>query len=654
MYVYDGTYPKLITKDIIAEYILPSKINDNLVYLGSQMGLWTARYVNGYWQTEKVKNIDGYITSIIEDEEGNTWVTSQSAGLYKYNVNSNRVEHFSIQNGLPSDNDLYMFYYNNRILVATQKGFYTFENNKFVPYYGFGNQLTEKKRPILAVYKGYNNGLILNISNRIYLLKQHYEEFIIDSVALRRLPKVTIYNVYTEPNGIIWIATNKGLYSFNLTQNIKKTKILTYISKLKINVNDSIIYFDSLKKDQILSFDYKYNNLTFYFYMPYYVEEGYTEYSYKLEGFDNQWSTWSYETKAIYTNITEGEYTFWVKARNIYLEESIPAKITIIIHPPWYRTIWAYISYVILAIMMIVIIIKLYTRKLEADKRRLEKIVEERTQEIVRQKNEIEEKNKVIEQKNKDITDSIYYAKRIQDSILPPLSVLDNCNVEVGIYYKPKDIVSGDFYFIRNLRHYNILIIAAADCTGHGVPGAFMSMLGASLLSEMITKPEIQHTDQVLNELRDGIINSLNQEGKIGETRDGMDIALIALDYKNYKLEFSGANNPLYFIRNGDLIEYKADKMPVGLYERNNELFSRHELDVKTGDVLYIFSDGFADQFGGDKGKKYLYKRFKEFLLSIHHLPMKDQVSQLNQEALSWRGEIEQIDDQLVIGIRIL
>ncbi len=248
---------------------------------------------------------------------------------------------------------------------------------------------------------------------------------------------------------------------------------------------------------------------------------------------------------------------------------------------------------------------------------------------------------------------SIYYAKRIQDSILPPVEVALETGVEVGIYFKPKDIVSGDFYFIKNIKNANVLIVAAADCTGHGVPGAFMSMLGSSLLNEIITKPEINHADLVLNELRESVINSLNQEGKETETKDGMDIAFVAYDYKNKMVEFAGANNPLYFIRNNELIEYKGDKMPVGLYDRKQDLFSRSEINVQTGDVLYIFSDGFADQFGGEKGKKYLYKRFKEFLLSIHQLPMNEQASLLEKEILEWRGDIEQIDDHIVIGIRI-
>lgn len=646
----------LLNKEIVSEVILQSK-NEDIVYIGSQQGVWIAKKENNSWKFKKVQKVNPkeWITSLYEDKEGNCWCTSYS-NVYRYNHFNDEAILYSTKDGLPTTNDIFVFDYKNEILFATPQGIYKFNNNNnFTPYFNFGNNITENKRKVIWAAKGYNNQVFLNIDNRLYLLKPHYDKFDIDSTTFNRLPNLTLYSLFVEPNGITWISSNEGLYSYN--SNYKKVVNLPHclIRQIKINSADSVIYWGNKVKFEPTKLDYKYNNLTFSFAFPYFVEEKNNEYSYFLEGFDKQWSNWSKETKAIYTNIPEGNYIFKVKARNIYLQESKISEFKLEILPPWYRTIWAYIIYVIIIILVFVVSIKLYTRKLEADKRRLEKIVEERTAEVVKQKNEIEEKNKVIEQKNKDITDSIYYAKRIQEAILPSTSIIAGVNVELGIYYKPKDIVSGDFYFIKHIKHANILIVAAADCTGHGVPGAFMSMLGSSLLNEIVVKPEVNHTDIVLNELRDGVINSLNQEGKETETRDGMDIALVAIDYKNKIVEFSGANNPLYLIRNGELIEYKADKMPVGLYEQKNEImFTRNIIEAKNGDVFYLFSDGFADQFGGPKGKKYMYKRFKEFLVSIHNLSMQEQPKIIEQEAIKWRGEIEQIDDHIVIGIRIL
>ncbi len=659
LFEYDGlTYRRMVNQEIIAEFILQSKFKKS-IFIGAQNGLYEI-------SDNKVirKHTNDFITSIVEDSYGNIWYSTLSNGVYCLSPDG-KITHYNKEKGLPVLNDVYLFIWKSDVLLCTSRGLYYIDEGKQVKKYNnFGTWLNESEKNIISCYKGFNNQLWLNISNRLYLLTPHYDKFNVDSVTFRRIPESTIYYVYSEPTGITWIGTNEGLFSYDSKWSYPKQSFNCLIRNVRLGYNDSVVfngtYPHPIKKISFTQdlrynkyiFDYKCNALTFTFAAPYYQEEHQTEYSYMLEGFDDHWSLWTKENKAIYTNIPEGKYVFKVKARNIYLQESEVASFTFEILPPWYRTIWAYISYVLAAVVLFVATIKLYTRKLEADKRRLEQIVEERTAEIVKQKNEIEEKNKVIEQKNKDITDSIYYAKRIQEAILPPKDFSMLSDVEMFIYYKPKDIVSGDFYFIRNIESMHVLVVAAADCTGHGVPGAFMSMLGSSLLNELITRPEINHTDLILNELRTAIIESLNQEGKNFETKDGMDIALIAYNYKDHILEFSGANNPMYLIRNNELTEYKADKMPVGLYERKQESFSRTEINIQSGDVVYLFSDGFADQFGGEHGKKYMYKRFKEFLLSIHHLPMKEQEKLIEEEAIRWRGKIEQIDDQIVIGIR--
>jgi serine phosphatase RsbU (regulator of sigma subunit) len=198
------------------------------------------------------------------------------------------------------------------------------------------------------------------------------------------------------------------------------------------------------------------------------------------------------------------------------------------------------------------------------------------------------------------------------------------------------------------------LIATAADCTGHGVPGAFMSMLGISFLNELMAKPDNLHSDEILNLLRLQVISSLNPKGLHYETKDGMDIALVVYNYETNELEFSGANNPMYHIRDGELNEIKADKMPIGLHERCGELFQCHKIVPNPNDIIYLFSDGFPDQFGGEKGKKYMSKNFKEFLLGIHQKPIVEQEQLIADESLRWRGCIEQIDDQIVMGMRFL
>jgi serine phosphatase RsbU (regulator of sigma subunit) len=221
--------------------------------------------------------------------------------------------------------------------------------------------------------------------------------------------------------------------------------------------------------------------------------------------------------------------------------------------------------------------------------------------------------------------------------------------------FKPRDIVSGDFFWIKHVNQY--VILAAADCTGHGVPGAFMSLLGISFLNEIVQRREITQANQVLNELRKQIRNSLRQHGQAEESKDGIDMALCVIDEKRNTLQFAGANNPLYLIRdmNGapELTEYKADKMPLGYYPGKFNTFTNNDIQLEYGDVLYLFSDGFIDQKGGRGNKKFMSRKFKNLLIDIHQEPMQDQKNILDKTITDWMGDRPQIDDILVIGVRV-
>ena len=239
--------------------------------------------------------------------------------------------------------------------------------------------------------------------------------------------------------------------------------------------------------------------------------------------------------------------------------------------------------------------------------------------------------------------------------MLPPEQYFHEILNDVFILFKPRDIVSGDFYWIKQVNQY--VILAAADCTGHGVPGAFMSMLGISYLNEIVQRREITQANQVLNELRKQIRNSLRQHGQPEESKDGMDMALCVIDEKNKTLQYSGANNPLYLIRdkNGtpELTEFKADRMPLGYYQGRFKTFTNNDIQLEYGDVFYLFSDGFVDQKGGKDDKKFLSKNFKKLLLEIHQEPMREQKNILDKTITDWMGDTSQIDDILVIGVRV-
>jgi len=294
--------------------------------------------------------------------------------------------------------------------------------------------------------------------------------------------------------------------------------------------------------------------------------------------------------------------------------------------------------------------------------RKQKQVIEIKSKETEEQKKVIEEQKKIVEEKNKDITDSINYANRIQRAILPHRRDIWAAFPQSFVLFKPKDIVSGDFYFFH--KNEQSAFIAAVDCTGHGVPGAFMSMLGVSFLNEIVRKKEITKASDILDHLRDSIIEALQQKGQTGEQKDGMDIALCAINTANFQLQFAGANNPLFIIRGkkpqgfqnievlGNIEEIEPDKQPVAIYE-NMRPFTNNVINLQKGDTIYLTSDGYQDQFGGPKNKKFKIKQLKEIFLNIAAQPMLEQREILNTTFENWRGELEQIDDVTILGLKI-
>jgi serine phosphatase RsbU (regulator of sigma subunit) len=261
----------------------------------------------------------------------------------------------------------------------------------------------------------------------------------------------------------------------------------------------------------------------------------------------------------------------------------------------------------------------------------------------------ISKQKEIVELKQKEILSSIYYAKRIQNALLTSENYFKKRLKDFFILYKPKDIVSGDFYW--GLEHKGLFYLIVADCTGHGVPGAFMSLLNISILNELIIEKGFSSPDQILNEARKEIIRSLNPEGG-DESKDGMDCILCAFDFKNGKLQYACANNSFFLVRNNELITSKTDKMPVGL-SHGEEPFKLHEIELKQNDALYFITDGYADQFGGPKGKKFKYKQLQDLLVLIHANEISQQKEDLNNKFEDWKGTLEQIDDVCIVGIRI-
>lgn len=287
---------------------------------------------------------------------------------------------------------------------------------------------------------------------------------------------------------------------------------------------------------------------------------------------------------------------------------------------------------------------------LAENERSLEQKVIERTEEVVRQKSEIESKNEELEILYKQVTDSIHYAKRIQDTILPTNTKVKQLLPDSFILFKPKDIVSGDFYWIE--QKGELVYFAAVDCTGHGVPGAFMSLVGHNVLKDIIKNTSATKPSEILDAMREGVITTMTvDESK--QAKDGMDMTLCAINYEKMELQYAAAFNPMCLIRNGELILYPANKFPIGAFIGEKTSFDNHVIPLQKGDQIFIFSDGYADQFGGPSGKKFMVGNFRKLLAQIAPLSSPEQREKLDETLLSWQGGQEQVDDVLVIGVKV-
>jgi len=470
-------------------------------------------------------------------------------------------------------------------------------------------------------------------------------------------------------DGRVYIGTIKGLQIYNPKLDfINKEEPKLFITDLKLFYGQEEIVGYSKEIDTLtllpinLVLPYNKNNLTFSFIGISLVAPEKVRYRYKLAGLDDNWAPEVSKTEVTYPSLPPGTYTFMVKAMNndgVWNKE--PATFVFEILPPWYKTTWFYALCFLVLTSGIISYNYLKTKKLKADKQKLERIVTERTSELRAEKEKVEYINKEviqqkaeIENKNHEITDSIKYAKNIQEALLPGLVETEKELGESFILYLPKDIVSGDFFWFA--KQVDKVFVAAADCTGHGVPGAFMSIIGNNLLNEIINVKKIVNPGDVLLELHKGVKKALNQNESDNSRRDGMDIALCSIENKGQTITFSGANRPLWIFRknSNELEVIKPNKFPIGGLElEENRVYQSQSVSLTKGDCIYLFSDGFADQFGGPKGKKFMVSNMQKLIQLNVQLPMQEQKKQLLEAFRLWQNNLEQVDDVCVIGIRI-
>ncbi|MFI5164166.1 MAG: two-component regulator propeller domain-containing protein, partial [Bacteroidia bacterium] len=618
--------------------IYQSKFDSSRIFIGLEQGLASIYWDGNKWLEETMvsKRLNEYIYSIAEDAEGQLWLGHPN-GVIKVKFKNNKlsprksaedsaylITKYDTTSGLLPNDVVQIENVNGKIIFGNSKGIYKLESGKFVPDDTYGKQFSDGSHSIYRIIydKNSSNVWLETVSppgtNKFdfgFLKKENDGRYAWNSISFLPYSDDIINTIFHDNNGITWFGGAGGLFRYhaNIDEN-EKHNYNSLIRKVVIGKDSTIFngaFYDSLKVSSLTQnaslkpiLPFKENSIVFEFAARDFTNETVNQYQYYLEGFNREWSNWKPETKAVYTNLPEGKYLFHVRARNIFNQDSTEGTYEFTILPPWYRTWWAYICYVLLSFGFVWGVVTLSTRGLKA-------IILERTAEVVKQKEE-------IEYKNRNITDSINYAKRIQEAILPQYEQMRNRFPESFILYKPRDIVSGDFYwFAEKERKF---IIAACDCTGHGVPGAFMSLIGYSLLNEVILEKTFTDPANALDSMKKGIIKSLGQTGQEGEQKDGMDMSLISLEVELekskvvQKLKYAGANNPLYIVRKGELIELNADKMPIGIYYGQDRPFVNKDVQLEPGDTFYLFSDGYADQFGGSQGKKFTKKRFKDLL----------------------------------------
>jgi ligand-binding sensor domain-containing protein/serine phosphatase RsbU (regulator of sigma subunit) len=474
-------------------------------------------------------------------------------------------------------------------------------------------------------------------------------------------------------------------------------KVLSQAERDTLNTRFAGITFDGITKfyplPENLVLPYEHNALSFEFNT---IETGrnfMVNYQYMLQGMDDTWSPITKKADATYNNLSEGNYTFLLKAESPWGVWSEPTAFKFTVLPPWFRTWWAYLGYAIIGLFFIWGLIRIQTKKLKAKQKVLEQKVEEATKEVkseklkvesslievesqklkvekalvdVEAKNveiesqklkveevlvEVEKAHEALEETHKEITDSINYAERIQGSFLATKEQLDQHLKDYFVFFRPKDVVSGDFYLAGSLANGDFAVVNA-DSTGHGVPGAIMSILNINAIEKAVDVG-LSNPAEIFNSARTTIIQRLKKDGSEHGGKDGMDASIICFNADKTKMTYTAAQNPIWIIRNGEVIKIKAEKMPIGKHDKDQIPFVGGEFDLQKGDQVYTLTDGFQDQFGGPKGKKFMITKMREYVLSIAHLPMQEQYEKLDKVFSDWKGDLEQVDDVCVIGVKI-
>lgn len=614
------------------------------------------------------------ISALAVDNENNLWIGTNRA-LIRWNDRSKEVRTYTQMDGLTGTNITALYADSRGILWAgaeerngltwLQPGTDQFRT------FDFGTDVIPSaisETPDSTVWVGTIDGLYgLRagrawkrftqadglLMNSINLLQPdgHGNLYIGTNLGLNRFDSATgTISSYTEKNGFTGIETRpnasfidaRGDLWFGTANGairLVPSRLPPVITEPATHIWRATANFDTPVHDG-MRLSHTQNRIIFDYLSICLVNPETVKYQIMLSGADNDWVSTD-QTRAMYSSLSPGHYTFRVRASNNYgYWNEKPVELSFVITPPFYKTSWFILLTILFLSGSIYVYINLRERKLVREKQILEEKIEERTAEVVAKSMELEEKNK-------DITASIRYAERIQRAMLPPENYFNN----TFVLFMPKDIVSGDFYWMHDTgsRQY----IATVDCTGHGVPGAFMSIIGHNSLNKIVKENGIRKPSEILDHLNIEVVHALLQRSEKA-VRDGMDISVICYDTREHCIEYAGAYQPLYHVSDGKVRIYKADRFPIGMIDgQESKSFTNLRIDVKRGDMLYLFTDGYADQFGGAEVKKFKTINIRRILSEIYLFPEDEQKRLLEEAIRDWMGDIPQVDDILFIGTRV-
>jgi ligand-binding sensor domain-containing protein/serine phosphatase RsbU (regulator of sigma subunit) len=629
----------------------------------------------------EANSLGNQVSAIARDEQH--LYAGTKDGIYVFGNDLNVTAHYTTEEGLPHNNIEHLFMDSKgRLLLATRtKGIYTLTTTGTITnIYPTGNDEIEFKSIAEDDEGGiwaatYGDGVICFRKDSMVQftmatgLKANFAYSIIKGsdhtmwvghrLGISRIntgnSRVSVYDrnigmtgdcnpnaVFMDKTGLTHFGTTEGLVSYDPAKENKR-KLPPFTNIVSLMISDKEYAFD-----QEIVLPYRLYKLRIEFIGLNYSDPQAVRYQYKLNGYDLDWSDVTSQTFALYPRIEDGEYTFYLQSFNSEgLSQESPVAIKIRIKPPFWKTWWFMILASLFVVSAVYLIIKFRERKQKQLQEYLERELALRTKEVVEQKEE-------IEIKNRDITDSINYAKRIQTSMLPPIRRLQQHFSGCFVFYSPRDIVSGDFYWFDQVNN-NKFTIVCADSTGHGVPGAFMSMIGSTLIKDICTRVAGNSPSQVLQVLDSELRNTLNQNQEDGtKPNDGMDIIVCEIDLKTHYVRYASAMRPMIIYRNGEEVFIKGSRNSVGgHYDREDNLFEDEGLQLSKGDLIYMFSDGYSDQFGGPMGKKFKMVRLKNLLQDIHQKPMEEQYNHVKSTFNLWKENYDQVDDVLFMGIKI-